>query len=152
MEKHERARLSGDIKGILKNVSRTLYLSVNILPEPVKASMGMGYLLCRVMDTVVDVPGVPVPAKLEILSLMRGLAKQADREAAIRKVGALSVYPQSPGEKELLLKFGRIMELYEKFGDAEKQNFAQLIAGVASGMEMDIRSFAGDFPAARRTG
>ena len=58
MEKRERALLSGDIKGILKNVARTLYLSVKIMPEPVKTSMGMGYLLCRVMDTVVDNPGI----------------------------------------------------------------------------------------------
>jgi farnesyl-diphosphate farnesyltransferase len=151
MEKRDLARLSGDIKKILKNVSRTLYLSVKILPEPVKASMGMGYLLCRVMDTAVDVPGVPAEDKLAILALMRGLDKPQNREAAVRKLVSLSVYPRSRGEKELLLRFGKIMALYEKFGDAEKHRFSQLIAGVASGMEMDIRTFPGGAPAAFAT-
>ena len=68
MEKRDRAILSGDIKNILKHVSRTLYLSVNILPEPVRSSMGMGYLLCRMMDTVVDSPAIKAEEKLAILS------------------------------------------------------------------------------------
>jgi farnesyl-diphosphate farnesyltransferase len=151
MEKRDRARLSGDIKSILKNVSRTLYLSVNILPEPVETSMGMGYLLCRAMDTVVDVPGVPSADKLEILSLMRGLDKPANRAAVVEKVRALSIYPQAHGEKELLLKFGRIVSIYERFGEQEREHFSALLAGVASGMEMDIRCFPGGAPAALKT-
>lgn len=151
MEKRERTRLSGDIKAVLKKVSRTLYLSVNILPEPVRTSMGLGYLLCRAMDTVVDVPGVPAAAKLEILSLMRGLDKPANRAAVTEKVRALSGYPQSRGEKELMLKFGRIISIYERFGDQEREPFSRLIAGVASGMEMDIKNFPGGAPEALKT-
>ena len=71
MEKRE--VISGDLKSILKKVSRTLYLSVNILPEPARSLMGLGYLLCRGMDTVADAPGVSTAGKLEILNLMRGL-------------------------------------------------------------------------------
>ena len=75
MDKREKAHLPGELRTILKKVSRSFYLSLNILPEPVRTSMGLGYLLCRVMDTVVDLPGVQAADKLRVLTLARGLEK-----------------------------------------------------------------------------
>jgi farnesyl-diphosphate farnesyltransferase len=113
--------------------------------------MGLGYLLCRAMDTVVDVPGVPAADKLEILSLMRGLDKPANRAAVAERVKALSSYPRSHGEKELLLKFGKIIAIYEQLPAGETDKFARLLSGVAAGMEMDIKCFPGGAPAALKT-
>ncbi len=148
MEKRERALLSGDIKNILKNVARTLYLSVKIMPEPVKSSMGMGYLLCRVMDTVVDDPGIGAEDKLEILRLMRGLDKRANADQAVEKVRGLSQHAGKPAEKELLLKFSKILSIYEKFPEEDRSLFSELLDGVAEGMEMDVRTFPGGTPKA----
>lgn len=148
MEKRERALLSGDIKSILKNVARTLYLSVKIMPEPVKTSMGMGYLLCRVMDTVVDNPGIGAGDKLEILRLMRGVVKPANAAQVLEKVRALAQFTRKPSEKELLLKFSKILSIYEKFPEADRDLFVELLGGVAEGMEMDVRTFPGGTPAA----
>jgi len=148
MEKRERAILSGDIKNILKHVSRTLYLSVNILPEPVRSSMGMGYLLCRMMDTVVDSPAVKAGEKLSILAMMRGVHKPANAAAVAAKVHALAAATPARGEKELLLKFGKVLDLYERFPEAEKELFSRLLDSVASGMESDVRSFPGGAPRA----
>lgn len=151
MEKRERALLSGDIKSILKNVARTLYLSVKIMPEPVKSSMGMGYLLCRVMDTVVDDPAIGPEDKLEILRLMRGLDKRGNADQAVEKVRALSQHSRKPAEKELLLKFSKMLSIYEKFPEEDRELFSELLDGVAEGMEMDVRAFPGGEPAAFRT-
>jgi len=151
MEKRERAVISGEIKAILKNVSRTLYLSVNILPEPVRTSMGMGYLLCRVMDTVADSPSIKAAEKLELLALMRGLHKPASAAEAEKKAAALAEGAQTPGEKELLLKLGKILALYAWVQEHDKKLFSELLDAVASGMEMDLRSFPGGEPAALKT-
>lgn len=151
MEKRNKLILSSDIKTILKNVSRTLYLSVNILPEPVKTSMGMGYLLCRVMDTVVDCASITGAQKLEILGLMRGLEKPANAEELVRRMQALSAAPASHAERDLLLRFGKILSLYQMFSKDDRELFAELIDGVASGMEMDVNCFAHAAPAAFKT-
>ncbi len=151
MEKGDRALLSGEIKSILKDVSRTLYLSVTILPEPVKTCMGMGYLLCRAMDTVVDSPQVSAAEKLEILGLMRGIGKPADSSVLIGRLLALSNAVVNRGEKELLLKFGKIISLYEKFPEQDKKLFTQLVGSVADGMTMDIGAFPGGAPRAFKT-
>ncbi len=147
----KRETISGELKSILKKVSRTLYLSLNILPEPARSLMGLGYLLCRAMDTVVDAPGVSTAGKLEILSLMRGLetpGNPARLEELVKKLAPLAA---GSGEMELLLKFGKVLSLYERISDQEKELFSQLLAGVASGMEMDVNLFPGGQPVALAT-
>ncbi len=151
MEKRERPHLSGDIRTILKKVSRSLYLSLNILPEPVRTSMGIGYLLCRVLDTVVDAPGIPAAEKLKILALARGLDKPGSADALLEHIRPFSALPASQGERELLLKLGKILSVYSSFPEEEKVLFSGLLRGVSSGLEMDVRSFPGGGPAAFKT-
>ncbi len=148
MEKREKAFISGEIKAVLKNVSRTLYLSVNVLPEPVRTSMGLGYLLCRAMDTVADSPSIGPSEKLELLALMRGLDKPGSAAEVGRRAGALVAGAQTKGEKELLLRFGKVLELYARLPEGDRKLFPELLDAIASGMETDVRSFPGGAPAA----
>jgi farnesyl-diphosphate farnesyltransferase len=131
--------ISGEIKTILKQTSRTLYLSVNILPEPARTQMGMGYLLCRLMDTITDTPGVPAQEKLELIRLIRGGPQGC--AAAAPKVRRLAALPAAHGERELLQKFSKVAELYAKFSDEDREFFGDLLSGVGDGMETDVRAF-----------
>jgi len=140
--------ISGETKSILKKVSRTLYLSVNILPEPARSLMGLGYMLCRGMDTVADAPEIPAAGRLEFLSLMRGLDTPGNAARLEERAKKLAPLAAAPGERELLLKFGKLLALYERLPAQDKELFSPLFAGVAAGMEMDIKRFPGGKPAA----
>jgi len=146
-----KAGFSGDLKNILKDVSRTLYLSINILPEPLKTSMALGYLVARTMDTVVDCPAIDRGAKREMLSLFRGLENKNNAWAlgARIKQAANSVPDQK--EKELLFKFEKIAALYASFPAAELAPLKALVHGVAGGMEMDLDAFPGPGVTALKT-
>jgi len=146
------ARLSGEIKNILKKVSRSLYLSVNILPEPLRTHMGLGYLLCRALDTVTDAPGVAAAEKLQVLELARGFARPEAQDALAKKFAALAAQATHQGERELLLKSGKIFSVYASVPSEDKNLFDALVSGVAAGMETDVRAFAGGTPAALKTG
>lgn len=132
--------LAGEIKALLKNTSRTLYLSVNILPEPARTLMGMGYLLCRTMDTVVDTPGVPAAEKLEIIAMLRRIG-QRGADKLPERISRLARLAPSHGERELLLKFYKVADLYSRFPAEDRECFSSLLAGVGEGMESDVRSF-----------
>ena len=43
-----------DIETLLKNTSRSLYLSVQALPGNMRPAFGIAYLLCRYADTIAD--------------------------------------------------------------------------------------------------
>lgn len=147
-----RAHLSGETKTILKKVSRTLYLSVNILPEPARTQMGLGYLLCRALDTVTDAAGAGPAEKLRVLALARGLEKPEAQAALAEKLRALAPGVTHQGERELLLKFPRIMAVYAALPPEDRPLFSDLLSGVAAGMELDVKNFSGGAPAALRTG
>ncbi|MBI4802206.1 MAG: squalene/phytoene synthase family protein [Elusimicrobia bacterium] len=132
---------SGDLKNILKGVSRTLYLSIKVLPAPVKTSMGMGYLLARTMDTIVDCPGIAPGEKLEMLRLFRGLHNKSNSWALAAKIKQAALKPADPREKELLFKFEKILAVYSAFPQQERALLDSLINGVAKGMEMDVALF-----------
>lgn len=151
MEKSEKTVISGEIQAVLKSVSRTLYLSVNVLPEPVRTSMGLGYLLCRAMDTVADSPAIGPAEKLELLALMRGLDKPGNAAEAENRALRLVAGAQTKGEKELLLRLGKVLDLYARLPEGDRKLFPGLLDAVASGMETDVRSFPGGTPAALKS-
>jgi farnesyl-diphosphate farnesyltransferase len=145
-------RLPGEINTILKKVSRTLYLSVNILPEPVRTQLGLGYLLCRALDTVTDASGISAVEKLEVLELAKGFAKPEAQAGLARKFSALAGQAPQPAERELLAKSARVFSVFASLPPADKPLFSDLVSGVAAGMETDVRAFPGGAPAALQTG
>jgi len=132
---------SGDLKRILKDVSRTLYLSINILPEPLKTSMALGYLVARTMDTVVDCPEIEPGAKREMLTLLRGLENPANALALAGRIKQAARHVPNQKEKALLAKFEKIAGLYASFPEQELVQLKALVNGVACGMEMDLEIF-----------
>ena len=141
--KDHKAGFSGDLKNILKDVSRTLYLSINILPEPVKTSMAMGYLVARTMDTVTDCPALDTGAKREMLGFFRGLENRSNAWALSGRIKQAAQSIPSQKEKELLFKFEKIAALYAAFPAAELATLKALVDGVAKGMEIDLDAFSG---------
>lgn len=132
---------SSDLKIILKNVSRTLFLSINILPASIKTSMAMGYLLARTMDSIVDCPAIAPAEKLEMLRLFRGLRHRANSLALTGGVRQAAQKLPDQKEKELLFKFEKLLAVYSAFPDQSRALLDSLLDGLAEGMEMDLSSF-----------
>lgn len=75
-------RLNSDLLLLLKRVSRSFYLTLRLLPKPVRDSISLGYLLARLTDTEAD--GAVTDAERELLGrreeLLRWLASSPDRD------------------------------------------------------------------------
>ncbi len=52
---------------LLKQVSRSFYLTLRILPDAIRPQIGLAYLLARATDTIADTSLVPVDRRLEAL-------------------------------------------------------------------------------------
>ena len=64
---------------LLKQVSRSFYLSVRVLPASVQYPIGLGYLLARAADSIADTPLLPAS---ERLVLLQRLAQAAGGDAS----------------------------------------------------------------------
>src|SRR5207253_7884257 len=60
--------LLGDL---LRQVSRSFYLSLAILPAPLREPLGLGYLLARAADTVTDTRLIARPERIRHLETLR---------------------------------------------------------------------------------
>ena len=55
-------------KAMLPKVSRTFALGIQMLPEPFTSWVTVGYLLCRVVDTVEDTEDIDWPARRRLFT------------------------------------------------------------------------------------
>ena len=85
---------------LLKEVSRSFYLTMRVLPAAIRPQIGLAYLLARTTDTIADTEIVPVAQRLEALQALRlrilGLGQ------APLKFGALARSQNVSPEKNLL--------------------------------------------------
>src|SRR5262245_9545214 len=59
------------LQHILKNVSRSFYLSLRVLPGSVRKQVSLAYLFCRAADTIADTSLFPPCQRLQILRAFR---------------------------------------------------------------------------------
>src|SRR5258706_7938369 len=56
---------------LLKQVSRSFYLTLRVLPRAIRTQIGVAYLLARATDTIADTEIIPVEARLQALDDLR---------------------------------------------------------------------------------
>lgn len=125
---------------ILKKVSRTLYLSLAVLPEEIRRQLAAGYLICRAMDSVVDSVDIKVEEKKHLLYLF-DLSMESEHNTLCQVLKTASEKLSDKWEKELLAVFPQILAQVSSFSNEEKKLLKTLIKGVRKGMETDITVF-----------
>ncbi|HMC45045.1 MAG TPA: squalene/phytoene synthase family protein, partial [Caballeronia sp.] len=59
------------LTGLLKDVSRSFYLTLRVLPKAIRPQIGLAYLLARTTDTIADTEIVPSAQRLDALQKLR---------------------------------------------------------------------------------
>src|SRR6267154_4471643 len=85
---------------LLKEVSRSFYLTLRVLPGKIRPQISLAYLLARTTDTIADTEILPVEQRLEALSKLR--ERILGQSSAPLNFGALAQQQGSPAEKMLL--------------------------------------------------
>jgi farnesyl-diphosphate farnesyltransferase len=129
------------LAGLLKEVSRSFYLTLRVLPGEVRAPIGLAYLLARTTDTIADTALVAPEQRLEALQALRERI-QGRREAPL-DFGALARQQGSRAEGVLLEKCEASLALLRNLPSADAQLVRQVLNTITSGQELDLRRFAG---------
>lgn len=137
--------LSPSLRSILKEVSRSFYLSVRVLPPAVQEQVAVGYLLARAADTLADTPILPAAERRRLLSLLRQAAAgaQTAQQQLLAAFSAASVLGQlgNEGEARLLQRLG---DCFGLLGQQERHDQALLqrvLDQLTYGMERDLERF-----------
>ena len=156
---------------VLRDVSRTFYITMRVLPRSIRHQIGLAYLLARTTDTIADTEIVPVERRLGALRALRdrilGSSSNAldfseftkapaqgtepfmaQCENALRDIEydkltnpAVVTHKGSDAERGLLLRVEEILALLSTFADGDQQIIRQVLSTITSGQELDLRRF-----------
>jgi farnesyl-diphosphate farnesyltransferase len=125
---------------LLRQVSRSFYLTLRVLPCPVRSQIGLAYLLARTTDTIADTEILPVEQRLTALAALRArILGQGDGALNFR---AFAAQQGEPAERVLLERVEEGLALLGEVSRDDLQLIRAVLDTIASGQELDLRRFA----------
>jgi farnesyl-diphosphate farnesyltransferase len=123
---------------ILKGVSRSFYLTLRLLPAPMRGAASLGYLLARASDTLADTEAIAAPARLEALETFRAAV------AGDSPDWTASFISQVPDARERLLleKVDLLLQWLRALPAAEARLVREVVEIIIGGQSLDLQRFA----------
>jgi farnesyl-diphosphate farnesyltransferase len=129
------------LKELLKRTSRSFFLTLRVLPAPVRRQIGVAYLLARTTDTIADTEIVPQAERLDALHQLR--VRIVGKSTAPLNFGELAKQQVSPAERLLLEKVEDSLALLPKLSPADLQRVRGVLEIIIGGQELDLQRFTG---------
>ncbi len=130
-----------DLKDLLRQTSRSFYLTLRVLPAAVRPQIGLAYLLARTTDTIADTEILPVAQRLDALQKLRD--RILGQSSAPLNFGELAQSQGSPAERGLLEKIEDSLALLPTLTPADLTLVREVLTTIMRGQEMDLRRFGG---------
>ena len=127
------------LTGLLKAVSRSFYLTLRILPAPVRRPISIAYLLARTSDTIADTEVLAPQRRLRSLetlrqAIMAETPKPCHFEEFISHQGRQK-------ERELLQRINESIAQLDHVDTEERQLIRAVLETIISGQRLDLERF-----------
>ena len=126
---------------LLRDVSRSFYLTLRVLPPAIRRQISLAYLLARATDTVADTDVLSLDDRLLELERLRERI-QGNGEARLR-IGDLARCQSLPAERHLLDRIEEVLACLALFDPADRHRIREVLAIITSGQTLDLRRFHG---------
>jgi farnesyl-diphosphate farnesyltransferase len=125
---------------VLKGVSRSFYLTLRLLPAPMRGSASLAYLLARASDTLADTTRVPTDLRREWLDRF-SQAIAASLPPPRWPVSLLNAIPDAR-ERRLLEASDDLFLWLARLPDPEAALVREVLAIIIGGQQLDLLRFA----------
>jgi farnesyl-diphosphate farnesyltransferase len=129
---------------LLKEVSRSFYLSLAVLPASLRPPVGLAYLLARAADTVADTRAIEHEGRVRHLQALGAAIRMPASDGIADVVAAVLPGQASPAERRLLERLPDVLAAYRALDDGDRACVATLLATIIEGMTQDLRVFPGE--------
>lgn len=131
------------LRELLRQVSRSFYLSLAVLPASLREPIGLAYLLARAADTVADTRLIARAERLRHLEILRRAydGAPADLAAIVR---ACAPQQARPAERRLLERLDESVARLAGLPDGDRAEVRTVLATLTSGMIFDLTRFPGE--------
>ena len=126
---------------LLKDVSRSFYLTLRVLPKSIRSQIGLAYLLARTTDTIADTEIIPLDQRLKSLQALR--ERILGTSSAPLNFGELAQRQSLPAERVLLEKCEASVALLQDLSEADLRLVREVVDIITGGQGLDLKRFAG---------
>ena len=142
----EQRRLLTDV---LRGVSRAFYLTLRVLPSPLRTPIGLAYLLARAADTIADARAKPTDARLAALRRFRALCRRSrfrgnPESNDVSAADAASEFAATDAERALADALPSAFALLDSLPPDDAARVRSVVVTLTQGMEMDLTRFPGE--------
>jgi len=135
-----------NLRPLLKEVSRSFYLSMVFLPPAMRCSISLAYLLARATDSVADSSQAPSAQRLNCLRLMgkviAGAAHPNEKSELLHELSTrLAEQQEKDSEAKLLRRFDECLQSLHHTPAAEQKLIRKVLATIIAGQCWDMEYF-----------
>ena len=127
---------------LLRNVSRSFYLTMRILPAGMRAPVATAYLLARAADTLADTAALAPAQRLNALHLFR---KQIEHGASSDVLAQIQQAPAEglthAGERILLSHLPQLFARFQAHSMGDQIMIRSVVDTLTGGMVFDLETF-----------
>jgi farnesyl-diphosphate farnesyltransferase len=127
------------LNDLLRGVSRSFFLTLRILPRPVRSQIGLAYLLARAADTIADTGAVSLLERLSALRILR--ARILDSKPEHIEMPELRSVQSSEAERILLTRINDALQLLFAFPEPDRKLIQEVLKTITEGQELDLIRF-----------
>ena len=129
---------------LLRDVSRSFYLSLRILPGRMRPPCALGYLLARLSDTIADTVSLSSSTRLQLL---RDFRKSLRGSLPYRQLheslcNSLQPHVSHPGERRLVDATEACFQQFSALDPRLAHAVSEVVQTITTGQESDLRNFA----------
>jgi len=124
---------------LLRDVSRSFYLTLRVLPVSVRPQIGTAYLLARLTDTIADTGLVSIEKRLVALSAWQERILNSGHGRL--DLGDLAESQGTPAERTLLSRSDEVLNLLLTFDERDRQLIRDVLRTITSGQKLDLERF-----------
>ncbi|HLH55466.1 MAG TPA: phytoene/squalene synthase family protein [Verrucomicrobiae bacterium] len=129
------------LTSLLRDVSRSFYLTLRVLPSSIRPQIGLAYLLARTADTIADTDLLRVD---ERLAALRALRESIAGTSPAPQFHEWSKHQASVAEAALLSRYETSLELLRGLSVTDCKLVVEVLGTIIGGQELDLVRFGSE--------
>ena len=128
-------------KDVLRDVSRSFYLTLRALPKGMREATSVGYLLARASDTIADCGGER-SVRLELLEEFRKMVAGETVAGFFEEAGKIGDEEGvKEGERVLMRRLEEVFGWWQSLPEGEREAVREVVLTITSGQVWDLERF-----------
>jgi farnesyl-diphosphate farnesyltransferase len=136
---------------LLRNVSRSFYLSIRALPRALREPVALAYLLARTSDTIADTTRLEVGRRVELLDqFAAAISGGTTNVSGLSELLEGEPNPElgmTEGERELLRSASVFLQEFAELPTNDRADIRALLAIIIRGQRLDLTRWTGGITA-----